>query len=78
MQRHLSQKICLAIAVLCYLAAVACGGAAYLYQGPVRASLLASVVFFVGCGVVLQVIGSARLRGILSHTDDNGVAPPGD
>jgi len=59
------------MAVLCYVAAFACALGAFLYQGtqsgdPVRASLMAAVVFFVGCGVVLHIIGTARLKGVLS------------
>jgi hypothetical protein len=29
------------------------------------------VVFFIGCGIVLQVIGTTRLKGILSGSNDN-------
>lgn len=73
MKKPIGQRISLAIAALCYAAAIACAVAAFVYDGatpadPVRAALMASVVFFVGCGVVLQVIGNARLKGILSHT----------
>ena len=70
-QRRPVQKFLLGVAVICYLAAVACGvTAAYLSvtsaEGmasgdPVVASLMASVVFFAGVGIVLQVIGSCRL-----------------
>ena len=71
MKRPLGQRIALAVAVLCYAAAVASAVAAFLYQSeaptdPVRASLMASVVFFIGCGAVLHVIGTARLKGVLS------------
>ncbi|MCB1775681.1 MAG: hemerythrin family protein [Gammaproteobacteria bacterium] len=74
--RPLGQKISLAIAYLCYAAAVGCGLTAALYdtQGesdPVQASFMAAVVFFVGCGVVLQVIGTARLHGVLSGSGDH-------
>jgi hypothetical protein len=31
---------------------------------------MASAVFFVGCGVVLHVIGTARLAGVLSGSGD--------
>lgn len=75
MKRHLGQRIAFGSALLCYAAALACAIGAYIYDGsqagdPVRASLLASVVFFVGCGIVLQVIGRARLRGVLSGGGD--------
>lgn len=79
MERHFSQKISRAIALLCYAAAVACAVGAFLYgndtpDDPVRASLFASVVFFASCGIVLQVIANTRLKGILSHGDES---PPG-
>jgi len=71
MQRHLGQKIALAFAILFYAAGAACGLAAIFYTGdepgdPIQASLMASVVFFVGAALVLQVIGTARLQGLLS------------
>lgn len=71
MTRPLAQKIALVAAMFCYTAAVGCVIAAFVYEGtsdrdPVRASLIASVVFFTGCGVVLQVIGKSRLKGLLS------------
>ena len=64
-----AQKISFAIAILSYLT----GGACALYaliQGQealgrsVYASFLASVVFFVGVGVVLHVIGKADLPSL--------------
>ena len=78
MKKPLGQRIAFAIAMLCYAAAVASAFAAFLYQStvpgdPVRASLMAAVVFFIGCGVVLHIIGTARLKGVLSgsgHIDD--------
>lgn len=70
MEKHLGQKISFALAILCYLAAAACTAAAILYPGdandPIRAAFMASVVFFVGCGIVLHVIGTARLKGLIS------------
>lgn len=71
MNRHPSQKFAFFVAILCYLAAIGCAIGAFVYQSdlpndPIRASLMASVVFFIGCGVVLHVIGTARLKGILS------------
>ena len=71
MTRPVGQKIALAFAALFYLGAVACALGAVFYSSgqsgdPVKASLMASVVFFVGGGFVLQVIGTARLRGLLS------------
>ena len=75
MKKSLGQRIVLALAILCYAAAVASAVAAFLHQGasagdPVRASLMAAVVFFVGCGVVLHVIGTTRLKGLLSGSGD--------
>jgi uncharacterized membrane protein len=76
MSRPVGQKIALAFAVLSYIGAVICViGAVYFSghseQDPVRAAFMASVVFFVGCGVVLQVIGTAKLKGILSGSGDH-------
>lgn len=76
MSRPVGQKIALTFAVLSYIAALVCVIAAVFFSGeseqdPVRAAFMASVVFFVGCGVVLQVIGTARLKGILSGSGDH-------
>jgi len=64
-KRSRIQKIIMGIAVISYVAAIICGVAAgYLSDGtsyPVVASLMASVVFFAGTGIVLQVIGSTDL-----------------
>jgi hypothetical protein len=64
-KRRPIQKFLLVIAVISYLAAVGCGvAAAYLGVGsgdPNVASLMASVVFFIGVGVVLHVMGSGHL-----------------
>ena len=78
MKKPLGQRIALAVALVCYAAALGSAVAAFLYQSalpgdPVRASLMAAVVFFIGCGVVLHIIGTARLKGVLSgsgHIDD--------
>jgi len=71
MKKPLAQRIAFVTAVLCYAAGIGCALGAFFYQSamdsdPIRASLMAAVVFFVGCGVVLQVIGTARLSGVLS------------
>ena len=71
MPRPIGQKIANVIAMLCYTLGAASALGAIFYraevpQDPVRASLMASVVFFMGCGVVLHVIGMARLAGVLS------------
>lgn len=78
MRRPLAQRITYVLALLCYVAAAGCALAALLYEStqpndPVRAALMATVVFFIGCGVVLHVIGKARLKGVLS-----GSGPIGD
>jgi hypothetical protein len=70
-QRNFSQRIAYALAMLSFAAAVGCVAGLFLYEptaqlDPVRASLMASTVFFVGVGVVLYVIGTARLKGLLS------------
>ncbi len=64
------QRIVFALALLSYLAAAGCVAAVLLYvpahpNDPVRAALMATVVFFVGAGVVLHVIARSRLRGLL-------------
>ena len=71
MDKTIGQKIAFAIAITCYL--VAAGGVvwAVLYQPTkpndvIHASLMASVVFFIGCGVVLHVIATTRLKGLIS------------
>lgn len=74
-KKHLGQKIALFFAVLAYLGAVSCMAAIWMLefgadQDPIKASLMASVVFFIGCGMVLQVIGSAKLSGLLSGSGD--------
>ena len=75
MSRPIGQKIALGFAILSYMGAVACALGAVFYtdddpNDAIRAALMASVVFFIGCGVVLQVIGTARLRGLLSGSGD--------
>ena len=75
-ERHLGQKIALGIAALCYLTAAGCGIGAFFYSSetsgdPILASLMAATVFFISCGVVLQVIGTARLKGVLSGSGEH-------
>lgn len=77
MVKTFGQKISLVFAGLCYLASVACMlGAAFheseVSQDVIQASLLASMVFFLTTGIVLHVIGTARLKGIISgHVTDD-------
>ncbi len=62
-----SQKVSLAIGYLCYAAAlISLLSAIYRAvtvgsENPIFASLAASVVFFIGCGIVLHVIGTVNL-----------------
>jgi len=64
-ERRKIQKILMGIAVVSYVAAIACAmAAAYLSDGtanPAVASFMASVVFFSGAGIVLHVISSTNL-----------------
>jgi hypothetical protein len=61
------QKVLMGIAVINYIAAIACAMvAAYLSDGtanPEVASYMASVVFFAGTGIVLHIISSTNLPG---------------
>jgi hypothetical protein len=63
----MGQKIAFAVAILCYLAAAATVAAAAWYYGQlggenaIVASLSATVVFFVGAGIVLHVIVRADI-----------------
>jgi hypothetical protein len=67
-QRSMIQKILMVIAITSYIVAIGCGIAAgYLSDGsanPVVASMMASVVFFAGVGIVLHVIGSTNLPSL--------------
>ncbi|MCU7923394.1 MAG: hemerythrin family protein [Candidatus Thiodiazotropha sp. (ex Dulcina madagascariensis)] len=64
-KRRPFQKALMVIAVISYLAGIGCGIAAFYFgegtNDPITASFMASVVFFVGVGIVLQVIGSTNL-----------------
>ena len=64
-KRGYIQKLLLVIAVINYLAAIACGIAAGYprtgFSDVVDASLMASVVFFFGVGIVLHVLANANL-----------------
>ncbi len=67
-ERKWFQKVLMGIAVVSYVAAILCGMiAAYVSDGtasPAVASLMASVVFFAGVGIVLQVISSVSLPSL--------------
>ncbi|MCM8882093.1 MAG: hemerythrin family protein [Candidatus Thiodiazotropha sp.] len=67
-KRRPIQKVLVVIAVISYLTAIACGVAAFYFGkgtfDPITASLMASVVFFVGVGIVLHVIGNTDLPNL--------------
>ncbi|MCU7918752.1 MAG: hemerythrin family protein [Candidatus Thiodiazotropha sp. (ex Dulcina madagascariensis)] len=67
-KRRPFQKALMAIAAISYLAGMGCGVAAFYFGkgsgDPIAASLMASVVFFAGVGIVLQVIGSTNLPNL--------------
>jgi Kef-type K+ transport system membrane component KefB len=64
-KRSKIQKVIMGIATISYVAAIICGVVAgYLSDGtssPLVATMMASVVFFAGTGIVLQVISSTSL-----------------
>ena len=65
-KRRPFQKVLMGIAILSYLAAVGCALAVAFSDmdnanDPVAASLMASAVFFIGVGIVLQAIGTVSL-----------------
>jgi hypothetical protein len=67
-QRSVIQKVLMGFAVVSYIVAIGLGIAAgYMSDGtanPVVASMMASVVFFAGVGIVLHVIGSSSLPSL--------------
>ncbi len=72
--RKPAQKVSLAVAYICYVAAVitlfSAGYRGYTVgtDNPIFASLAASVVFFVGCGIVLHVMGAVSLPDLKIDT----------
>ena len=75
-EKTVGQTIAYLIAMLSFLAAAGCVVAVFVYQptkelDPIRGSLMASTVFFIGVGVVLYVIGTARLKGLISLKPEN-------
>ncbi|KRT53912.1 hemerythrin family protein [endosymbiont of Ridgeia piscesae] len=75
--RKPAQKISLVSAYICYLLALVTLLAAG-YQGmtigtdnPIFASLGATIVFFVGAGVVLHVMGAVNLPDLRVQKDDD-------
>lgn len=67
-ERSRIQKVLMGVAAVSYVASIGCAMiAAYLADGtanPVVASMMASVVFFAGTGIVLHVIGSTNLPSL--------------
>ena len=83
----LGQRIAFGFALLFYLGAILCAVALALWlerldgEHPVIASLAASIVFLVGGGIVLHVIGRASLPDLcpglpVSELVDGGRQPP--
>lgn len=66
----LGQRVAYGVALGSYLCAVLCLAGVFIWLGdlgsqhPVIASLGASLVFFVGVGIVLHVIGRANLPSL--------------
>ena len=64
-KRSMIQKVMMGIAAASYVTAIVCGvTAALISDGTANsavASLMASVVFFAGTGIVLQLISSSNL-----------------
>lgn len=74
MQR-ISQKVSFVVAIIFYVAAVVCIAAVVYYgntlgkEDPIVAALAATVVFFVGAGIVLHVMGKANLPNLKINND---------
>jgi len=70
------QRVVVVIAYISYLLALASGVGAYIkYQElggehPVTAALSATIVFFIGVGIVLHVIGRTDLPSLKVNTDE--------
>ena len=79
---NIGQKISFFVAIVFYLAAVGCVAALLYWTGPlgsdhpIIASLSASVVFFLGAGIVLHVIGRADLPDLRIKGRDAGGTTP--
>ena len=75
--RKIGQKISFFFAVSCYLMAVATFiFGAYWQQNydtnsPIFASAIASVIFFISCGVVLHYMANANLMDLKIKLNDN-------
>jgi hypothetical protein len=75
--RKIGQKISLFFSIFCYsmsLLTVAFGYYWWTNNGssdPIFASAIASVIFFLCCGVVLQVIANANLPDLSFKSENN-------
>jgi hypothetical protein len=71
--RGIGQRIAFGLALLFYAGALSCAVALGVWltplgvEHPVIASLAASIVFFIGGGIVLHVIGRANLPRLRPH-----------
>ena len=74
-ERKRFQKVLMGVAVISYVAAFLCAvTAAVISDGtasPAVASFMASVVFFAGVGIVLQVISSTSLPNFRAERERN-------
>lgn len=74
-KRGIGQKIAYISAIVFYLCGIACVIAAWYYNQqldsnhPVVASLMASVIFCIGGGIVLHVIGKVDLPNLRIQSD---------
>lgn len=74
-QRGIGQRAAFVTAIVFYLCAIGCVIAALYYNhqlgtnNPIVASLMASVVFFIGAGIVLHVIGRVDLPDLKIQSD---------
>jgi len=70
-----SQKVAFVIAIICYVAAAGCIAGVFYFgstlgsEDPIVASLAATVVFCLGAGIVLHVIGRANLPDLRIGND---------
>ncbi len=75
--RKIGQKISFFFAVSCYLMAIATAGFSvywwnhYGSESPIFASALASVFFFISCGVVLHFVANANLMDLKIKLDND-------
>ena len=75
--RKIGQKISLVFSILCYfmsLVTVAFGvywWDAHGTSNPIFASAIASVIFFISCGVVLQVMANVNLPDLRIRSENS-------